>query len=65
MSDNEAKIVDEYHLSIVEKDSFKVVIIKFKCSDDSIHSYEFQPVFAHKFSDETCIAAIRAIAKNG
>ena len=63
MTETPAKVVDEYHLSIVEKDSFKVLIIKFKCEDGSIASFEFQPIFAHKFSDETCIAAIRAIAK--
>lgn len=65
MSESEPKIVDEYHLSIVAKDSFKVVIVKFKCSDDTVASYEFAPSFAHRFSDETCIASVRALAKDG
>ena len=57
------KVVDEYHISITEKDSFKAVVVKFKCSDGTVANFEFLPLFAHRFSDETCIAAIRALAK--
>ncbi len=64
MSDTEAKVVDEYHLSIAEKDSFKVVIVKFKCSDGSVASFEFHPAYGHSLSDELCTTSIRAMAKS-
>jgi hypothetical protein len=63
MLDTEAKVVEEYHLSVVEKDSFKVVIVKFKCADGSVASFEFHPAYGHSFSDEMCITSIRAMAK--
>jgi len=65
MSETEAQLVDEYHLSIVEKDSFKVVHLKFKCENGKILTFEFPPVYAHRLSDELCTTSIRAIAKDG
>ena len=58
-----AKVVDEYTISMADNDGFKSLVVQFKTDDGSVERYEFPPLYAHKFADELTMASIRASAK--
>jgi hypothetical protein len=58
-----AKIVDEYSIALGPGE-FPAVLITLKLDNGIVEGpYEFPPAFAHKLSDELCIASARAARK--
>ena len=56
--------VDEYVIALDHSTPFATVVVTFKDNDGQVHGpFEFVPPFAHKFSDEMCIASARATKK--
>jgi hypothetical protein len=59
-----AKIVDEYTIAIDDSSGFPVVVLSLKTESGIVEGpYEFVPAYAHKLSDELCIASARATKK--
>ena len=64
MANDQAKIVDEYSIAVGPNPEFPTVWLTVKLDDGSIHGpFEFVPAFAHKLSDELCIASARTAKK--
>lgn len=64
MANEEVKPVDEYTISVGPREDFPTVLLTLKLDDGSIHGpFEFVPAFAHKLSDEICVASARTAKK--
>lgn len=56
--------VDQYDVTIVERDGFKFVHVRLLLDDGRATApFEFVPAFAHALSDELCKASAHAAQK--
>lgn len=55
-------VVEEYQIEEVTDEGFKKLYVKFADVDGRKHLFEFQPNYAHHFSDALVKYAARALA---
>jgi len=53
--------VDEYVLSVEEREGFPLVHMRVKTEDGAICTFELEPAFGHVLSDELCTTAAHAM----
>ena len=53
--------VDEYVLSVEERDGFQLVQMKMKTDDGRVSTFELEPTYGHVLSDELCTTAAHAM----
>lgn len=55
-------LVDRYTIRLVDDRSMKFVHLAFEAESGAVQTYRFAPAYAHRLSDELCMASARAAA---